>query len=52
MGYPELGAVRLSELESIRGPLGLLVERDHSFSPDGTLSEYANVARRRGAVEN
>ena len=29
----ELGSSSLSELESLRGPLGLPVERDASFSP-------------------
>lgn len=28
MGCPELGSVRISELESVRGALGLPVERD------------------------
>ncbi|MFO8060225.1 MAG: DUF2958 domain-containing protein [Bacillota bacterium] len=29
--YPELGYFSLSELESVRGPLGLPVERDSHF---------------------
>ena len=29
----ELGYFQLSELESVRGPLGLAVERDLSFTP-------------------
>ena len=33
MGFPELGSVRISELESIRGKLGLPVERDLHFRP-------------------
>ena len=28
LGYPELGSVSISELESVRGPLGLGIERD------------------------
>ena len=28
LGYPELGEVSIEELESIRGPLGLGIERD------------------------
>lgn len=31
--YAELGYFRLSELEAIRGPYGLPVERDLSFKP-------------------
>lgn len=45
VGYPELGSVRLSELESIRGPLGLAVERDLHFAADKPLSAYADAAR-------
>jgi hypothetical protein len=33
MGYPELGYVMLSELGSVRGPLGLGIERDIHFTP-------------------
>ena len=33
MGYPELGYVMLSELASVRGPLGLGIERDICFTP-------------------
>lgn len=52
MGFPELGSVHISELESIRRPLGLLVERDNHFSRDRTLSQYADAARARGAIED
>jgi hypothetical protein len=45
MGFPELGSVRMSELESVRGRLGLPVERDRSFSPTKTLLEYAREAQ-------
>src|SRR3546814_20078944 len=31
LGFPELGSVRLSELESVEGPLGLGIERDLYF---------------------
>ena len=45
MGCPELGSVRVSELESVRGALGLPVERDRYFTADKTLSAYAKQAR-------
>ncbi len=45
MGYPELGSVRISELESVRGRLGLPVERDLHFAANKTLAEYADEAR-------
>ncbi len=47
---PELGYVRLSELASIRGPLGLPVERDLFFEGRRTLSEYAALARDNGSI--
>lgn len=45
MGTPELGSVSLSELQSVRGPFGLSVERDMHFKADKTLSQYAKEAR-------
>lgn len=50
MGYPELGSVRISEIESVRGRLGLPVERDRHFTPRHTLSVYAEAARVTGAI--
>jgi hypothetical protein len=51
MGFPELGSVRISELESVRGKLGLPVERDLHFLADKTLSVYANEAYRLGYLQ-
>ncbi|KUM25215.1 transposase [Mesorhizobium loti] len=50
LGCPEIGNVSLSELSSLRGPLGLPVERDLYFRPDKPLSTYANEARRLGRI--
>lgn len=50
MGFPELGSVSISELESVRGKLGLPVERDLRFTPTKTLSAYADEARRAGRI--
>jgi hypothetical protein len=50
MGFPELGSVRISELERVRGRLGLPVERDRYFTPDKTLSAYAEQARLAGSI--
>jgi hypothetical protein len=44
MGCPELGTVRISELESVRGRLGLPVERDRHFAGLHMLSVYARAA--------
>lgn len=51
MGYPELGSVRISEIESVRGRLGLPVERDRYFTPRKTLNEYAHEARLHGSIK-
>lgn len=45
MGSPELGSVRISELDDYKGPLGIGIERDIHFDADKTLSEYAEEAR-------
>lgn len=50
MGFPELGSVRLSELISLGGSLGLRIERDLHFAPTMTLSAYADQARRNGEI--
>ena len=51
LGTPELGSVRLSELASIRGRLGLPVERDLYFTADKPLSAYADDARLAGCIK-
>jgi hypothetical protein len=50
MGFPELGSVSISELEAVRGKLGLPVERDLHFAPTKTISAYADEARERGCI--
>lgn len=49
-GCPELGSVRLSELESVRGPGGLAIERDLHFRPTKPLTAYAAEASRFGRI--
>jgi hypothetical protein len=49
-GTPELGSVRLSELASLRGPLGLPVERDRHFRPERSLIAYARDAWTAGSI--
>lgn len=43
-GMPEQGYVSLTELASIRGGLGLPIERDLYFTPTKTISKYAQQA--------
>ena len=50
MGFPELGSVRISELESVRGKLGLPVERDRYFEATHFLSAYARAALNAAAI--
>lgn len=50
MGYPELGYVSLAELASVRGPLGLAIERDLYFEATHPLSVYADAAHAAEAI--
>lgn len=50
MGCAELGYVSLAELETVRGPLGLPVERDQWFEADRPLSAYAREASAAGRI--
>jgi len=52
LGFAELGYVQISELESIRGRLGLPVERDRHFSPTKTLIAYADEAQATGHIQS
>lgn len=50
LGCPELGVVSLTELEGVRGKLGLPVEMDLYFKATKTLSVYALDAQREGSI--
>ncbi|CAN7637360.1 DUF2958 domain-containing protein [Mesorhizobium amorphae] len=50
LGCPELGSVSFTELASVRGRLGLPVERDLHFRADKRLSAYASEAWRVGRI--
>lgn len=50
LGHPELGWVSLAELSSVRGKLGLPVERDLYFIGEKPLSAYAEEARKQGRI--
>ena len=51
MGAPEIGYVRLSEIDTVRGRMGLPVERDLHFSADRPLSQFAQEARSTGRIK-
>ncbi len=50
IGLPALGAVRLSEIASIRGPQNLRIQRDLYFVATRTLSEYTRLAEHHGSI--
>ena len=50
LGMPELGTVKLSDLESIVGPRKQPVMRDLYFQPTRTLAEYTRLAEHDGAI--
>ncbi len=50
LGSPELGYAMLSEIEDVRGSLGLPVERDLYFKAEHRLSTYAKIARHTGMI--
>lgn len=50
LSSPELGYVMLSEIEDVRGKLGLPVERDLYFNAEHRLSVYAKIARHAGMI--
>src|SRR3546814_10661746 len=49
-GSPELGSFALAELESVRLPFGLGIERDILFEGNYPLSVYAAAAHRAGSL--
>ncbi len=49
-GTPELGSFSLSEIESVRLPGGLGIERDLYFAARFPLSAYAEAARVAGRI--
>ncbi len=50
LGRPEIGYVLLLELATVRGRLGLPVERDYHFETDKPLSSYATDAHAAGRI--
>jgi hypothetical protein len=50
LGCPELGWMSLAELASVRGQLGLPVERELYWTASKPLSAYAAEARARGRI--
>jgi len=51
-GFPELGQVSLSALESVRGPKGLRIVADPHFNARQPLSAYVADAQRDGSIND
>ena len=49
-GCPELGSFSLAEIEALRLPFGLTVERDLFFASRHPLSVWADAARSAGSI--
>ena len=50
IGYPELGSWSFAELEAIRLPLGMRIERDVLFTGLFPISVWAEAARMTGGI--
>lgn len=50
LGFPELGEVYIPELEAVKGPFGLGIERDQYITLDKTLRDYDNAARKASRI--
>jgi len=50
LGCPELGTVSLADLRSVKGRLGLGIERDLHFAGRFAISVYAEAARTAGRI--
>ena len=50
LGEPELGAFSLSEMQSLRLPFGMGIERDILFEGMFPISIWAEAARQTGSI--
>ena len=50
LGFPEVGWVSVSEVEALRGPLGLPMERDVMFTASRPLRDYTQAALAVGHI--
>lgn len=49
-GEPEMGYIEVEELQKVRGPFGLTIERDRHFKASKSLNDYAEAARQEGRI--
>ena len=50
IGYPELGSWSVSEMQSVRLPFGMGIERDLLFTGDFPISVWAEAAHQTGSI--
>lgn len=50
MGFPEMGFVSLTELEELKSPFGLKVERDITFETDKNLEYFVDLANKHSRI--
>lgn len=50
LGYPELGSWSLSEIQSVRLPFSMEIERDLLFTGDFPISVWAEASRVTGSI--
>jgi len=47
MGFPELGYVSMNELQAVKGPLGIGIERDLYWTPKSLSAVHERIAEAR-----
>ena len=52
LGHPELGSWSLGEMQSVRLPFGMGIERDLLFTGDFPISVWAEAARDAGSIRD
>ena len=50
LGLPELGSWSLGEMQAVRLPFDMRIERDLHFTGDFPISVWADMARRAGGI--
>jgi Protein of unknown function (DUF2958) len=50
LSCPEIGYISMDEISTIRGPMGLSVERDERYVETRALSVLAKLARKAGCI--
>ena len=50
LGHPELGSWSLGEMQSVRLPFGMGIERDLLFTGDFPISVWAEAAHQTGSI--